>query len=207
MSRVYASTTDATASLTSVYEASPLGRTAIVPWVLSPVQEGAWVCAMVELSGSRPRGGSVPGLAAVASFDAEMHGNDVAVTWPDGTRTVTRFTGSHPISGLSGSGEHNGPRNQAMNSGGEEMNEAQDQLARRPRRRGDSGVGGLLEHCGHAHAGAANSHAGAGRHSGSDSNAGARHSDDGGVVSQHDAGIQESSRTRSTRPTPTSRSS
>ena len=105
VSRVYASTTGATASLTSVYEASPLGRTAVVPWVLSPVRAGAWVGALVELSGSRPGDRSVSGLSAVASFDAEIEGNDVAVTWPDGTSTVTRFTRRYPIPGLSGGGE------------------------------------------------------------------------------------------------------
>lgn len=92
VSRVYASTTGATASLTSVFEASPLGRTAVVPWLLNPVQAGVWICAMVELSGFGPWGGSAPGLSAAASFDAEMRGNDVAVMWPDGTRTVTRIT-------------------------------------------------------------------------------------------------------------------
>jgi len=97
VSRVYASTTGATASLTSVFEASPLGRTAVVPWLLNPVRVGVWVCAMVELSGVGPWGGSAPGLSAVASFDAEMQGHDVAVRWPDGTRSVTRVT--QPIPG------------------------------------------------------------------------------------------------------------
>ncbi len=103
-SRVYASTTGVTASTTSASEASPLGREAVVPWLLSPVRAGAWVCAMVELSGFGPWGKSAPSLSAVASFDAEMLGNDVAVTWPGGARTVTRFTRSYPIPGTDGSG-------------------------------------------------------------------------------------------------------
>ena len=103
VSRVYASTT-ATASLTTVFEASPLGSTAVVPWLLNPVRAGVWECAMVELSGLGQWGGSELGLPAVASFDAEVKGNDVAVTWPDGRLTVTQFTGSHPISGLPGAG-------------------------------------------------------------------------------------------------------
>ncbi len=104
VSRVYASTAGATASLTSVFEASPLGRTAVVPWVLNPVRAGAWVGAMVELSGFGPWGGSAPGLAAVASFDAEFQGNEVAVTWPDGVRTVTQFTRRYPIPASDGGG-------------------------------------------------------------------------------------------------------
>jgi len=59
---------------------------------------------MVELSGFGPWGKSAPSLSAVASFDAEMLGNDVAVTWPGGARTVTRFTRSYPIPGTDGSG-------------------------------------------------------------------------------------------------------
>jgi hypothetical protein len=105
VSRVYAPTTDATASISSVYEASPLGPTAVVPWLLNPVEEGAWVCAMVELAGFGPWGGDAPGLPEAASFDADMHGNDVAVTWPDGKLTVTRFTRMYPIPVSAGSGE------------------------------------------------------------------------------------------------------
>jgi hypothetical protein len=104
VSRVYASTTGVTASTTSVSQASPLGRTAVVPWLLSPVRAGAWVCAMVELSGFGPWRGSTPGLPAVASYDAEMHGNEVVVAWPDGTRTVTRFPWILPVPGNTGAG-------------------------------------------------------------------------------------------------------
>jgi hypothetical protein len=105
VSRVYASTMGATASITSVFEASPLGRTAVVPWLLHSVREGAWVCAMVELSGLKPWGGTVPDLSTVASFAAEVQGNDVAVAWPDGSRTVTRLPRSLPIPGSDGSGD------------------------------------------------------------------------------------------------------
>ncbi len=99
VSRVYAATAGATASITSVFEASPLGPTALVPWVLNPVRSGDWVCAMVELSGLRPWGGTAPDLSTVASFDAEVRGNEVAVSWPDGVRTVTPFTRSLPAQG------------------------------------------------------------------------------------------------------------
>ncbi len=110
VSRVYALTTGSTASTTSVFEASPLGNTSVVPWLLNPVRAGAWMCAMVELSGTRPGRGSAPSLPAAASFDAEMRGNDVAVTWPDSTRTVTRFTRSCPIPGSDGSGDQGSER-------------------------------------------------------------------------------------------------
>ena len=96
VSRVYAATAGMTASISSLFEASPLGRTAAVPWLLGPVHEGAWACVMVELSGLGPWGGSAPGLPTAASFDAEMQGNEVTVTWPDGFRTVTGFTRSRP---------------------------------------------------------------------------------------------------------------
>jgi hypothetical protein len=103
-SRVYASTAGMTASISSVFDASPLGCTAAVPWLLGPVGEGAWACVMVELSGFAPWGGSAPGLPKAASFDAEMQGNEVAVTWPDGFRTVTGFTRSGPIPSSDGEG-------------------------------------------------------------------------------------------------------
>jgi hypothetical protein len=104
VSRVYASRTDSAASITSVFEASPLGHTAAVPWLLNPVRAGAWTSAMVELSGYGPWAGSSPDLLPVASFDAEFQGNEVAVTWPDGTRTVTRFTRRYPIPASDGGG-------------------------------------------------------------------------------------------------------
>jgi len=114
VSRVYASRTDATAFVSSVFEASPLGRTAVVPWLLGPARAGAWVCAMVELSGIGLGGGSASGVPAAASFDAEMRENEVAVTWPDGAHSVTQFTRSPPISAKDGSGEF-AARNRAIN--------------------------------------------------------------------------------------------
>lgn len=92
VSRIYASTPDAKASTTSVLEASPLGRTVIVPWLLLPLQEHGWESAMIELSGLAPRNSPHPEIPAVASFDAEVRGNAVSVTWPDGACTETLLT-------------------------------------------------------------------------------------------------------------------
>ncbi len=105
VSRVYASATDAKASTTSITEASPLGQTAIVPWLLMPVPEGRWVSCMVELSGISigDPPSSIP--TAAASYDAEMRGNEVTVTWPDGVRTVTTLMPSFPLPESMGNGK------------------------------------------------------------------------------------------------------
>ncbi len=105
VSRIYASTTDATVSTTSVDDASPLGRTALVPLLREPLREGAWVCAMVELSGVDVARASGHGVPEVASFDAHMNGQDVSITWPDGARTVTRLNQSLPTALSRGIGE------------------------------------------------------------------------------------------------------
>ncbi len=116
VSRLYASTTDAAASVTSLDDASPLGRTALVPLLREPLREGAWVRAMVELSGVSLAGDSGHELPAAATFDATVEGNDVQVTWPDGVRTTTRFTQSFPSAQSRGIGEEaartNGPPQQ-----------------------------------------------------------------------------------------------
>ncbi len=105
ISRVYASTSDATASTTSNIDASPLGRTAIVPWILVPVQEGRWTACMVELSGASRGASPAPIRPPVASFDAETRGNEVIVTWPDGARTTTQITQVFPLPKQPGAGE------------------------------------------------------------------------------------------------------
>jgi hypothetical protein len=105
ISRVYASTSDATASTTSNIDASPLGRTAIVPWLLLPVQEGRWTACMVELSGANRGESPAPIPPPVASFDAETRGNEVIVTWPDGARTTTQITQVFPLPKQPGAGE------------------------------------------------------------------------------------------------------
>ena len=117
VSRLYASTTGASASLASAFDSSPLGRTAVVPWLLKPLEVGVWECAMVELSGLALSGGAASGLPAVGSFDAELRGDNVAVTWPDGARTATRITrGPKPEFGRER--ETNGPRNRAIHARG-----------------------------------------------------------------------------------------
>lgn len=104
-SRVYASTPTAKPSISQIFDASPLGRTTVVPWILERVREGSWVTAMVELSGAGVGDVSAPSLPPVASFDADVQGNEVSVTWPDGARTVTRLAHSFPNPRSDGIGE------------------------------------------------------------------------------------------------------
>ncbi len=105
VSRVYASTSDATASVSDVRGASPLGPTTIVPWIRVPVEVGAWVTCMVELSGSVPWNSVTREPPQAASFDADIRGNEVTVTWPDGKRTVTLLTTTFPAPHVRGSGK------------------------------------------------------------------------------------------------------
>ncbi len=114
VSRVYASGAPAVASILSVLDASPLGQTAVVPYLLIPVREGAWASAMVELSGFGPWRGGAPRLPEAASFDVDCQGNEVVVTWPDGLRTSTAFAWSCPISSSDESGQSKGSANGAM---------------------------------------------------------------------------------------------
>ncbi len=104
-SRVYASNPAATPRISSVFDASPLGGIAVVPWVLEPVREGTWTYAMVELSGVALAGTSGRDVPGVATFDAKAEGHEVVVTWPDGVCTVTPFTQSFPTAYTRGIGE------------------------------------------------------------------------------------------------------
>jgi len=92
-----AATTDVVASLiravigtptdagtTARADASPLGATAVVPWLIFPVRPGAWIGALVELTGRPARN---PTCTAV--LDREGPGGGVTVTWPDDVRTRT----------------------------------------------------------------------------------------------------------------------
>jgi len=110
VSRIYASTAQAEASTTSFADASPLGRTAVVPWLLVPIQEREWVGVMVELSETAsgiaaPASDPTSAALDVAAFDLEVHSSGVSVTWPDGVRTETPLTMNFPFpnSGRTGS--------------------------------------------------------------------------------------------------------
>jgi len=74
-------------------DASPLGPVAHVPTLSLPVRAGAWVAALVGLSGA----GSTPERPALVTLDERDGGLDAAVTWPDGVRTSNHL--SVPVSG------------------------------------------------------------------------------------------------------------
>lgn len=71
----------------------PLGRPVRVPWLDHPVHVGAWVAALIELSG----GAQPPDRPACrVALDAADRRLDVRVDWPDGVRTHTRLDTSPP---------------------------------------------------------------------------------------------------------------
>jgi hypothetical protein len=70
-------------------DASPLGHGVRVPWLEHPVQVGAWVATLVELSGA---GGSAGGRPAAVSVGADGSARlDLGVQWPDGCNTSTQI--------------------------------------------------------------------------------------------------------------------
>ena len=70
-------------------DASPLGATAVVPWLVFPVLPGEWIAALVELTGVAGRA-RTPACTAV--LDGEGLGGGVTVTWPDDVRTRTSLS-------------------------------------------------------------------------------------------------------------------
>ncbi|MBW9094780.1 DUF2264 domain-containing protein [Microbacterium jejuense] len=75
------------ASVEERFDASPLGPVAIVPVVMYPVEPGAWIATLVELTTEDL---ASPGDATV---DVRTDAGDttVTVTWPDGTATTSRL--------------------------------------------------------------------------------------------------------------------
>ncbi|MGC5167549.1 DUF2264 domain-containing protein [Luteimicrobium sp. DT211] len=66
-------------------DATPLGPTALVPWVRLAVVGGAWHAVLLELGGPH-----AAGAAAGAPLTARLTpAGDVVVTWPDGAATTT----------------------------------------------------------------------------------------------------------------------
>jgi hypothetical protein len=104
VSRIYAATTPAEASTTTVADASPLGHTAVVPWLLVPLHEQEWVSVMVELSGTGPGVAGPPPASANAVFDVQVQSSKVSVTWPDGVRTETLLETDFPSPNSVGTG-------------------------------------------------------------------------------------------------------
>lgn len=76
----------ATGSAHTHHEAGPLGPVSATPVLTFGVQPGAWVGAVVELSG-RPFGDEEPTVALTADGDVLT----AAVSWPDGQETTTRL--------------------------------------------------------------------------------------------------------------------
>ncbi len=77
-------------------DASPLGRTALVPWLDHPVHPGRWVAVLVELSGVGPAGSDRSDGECTAELDTDHDGEVAAVTWPDGVRTRTYLAAAVP---------------------------------------------------------------------------------------------------------------
>ncbi len=77
-------------------DASPLGGTALVPWLDHPVRPGRWVAALVELSGVRPAGPGGADVLCTTELDTDDGEEVAAVTWPDGVRTRTRLGAAPP---------------------------------------------------------------------------------------------------------------
>ena len=73
-------------------DASPLGPVAAVPVATYPVQVGAWIATLVELTTEDLA--SPADAPATVALEAEGDQTTVTVTWPDGTATTSRL--AHP---------------------------------------------------------------------------------------------------------------
>lgn len=80
-------------AVTSRQGASPLGDPAHVPTLTFPVRVGAWVAALVGLSGAVPTHEERTSRAELLERDG---GLDAVVTWPDGVRTSTHLSVEAP---------------------------------------------------------------------------------------------------------------
>jgi hypothetical protein len=74
----------ATAGVTTHEDGGPLGQPVRVPWLDHPARAGAWVAALIELSGGPP---AEQGSTGRAELHTQEQGVDVRVEWPDGVRT------------------------------------------------------------------------------------------------------------------------
>ena len=73
----------ARAGATRRADAGPLGPVSVVPWLTADVRPGAWVAALVELTGA---GSATSPGPCTAEIDAQPQPT-VTVTWPDATRS------------------------------------------------------------------------------------------------------------------------
>jgi len=74
------------AGVTRVEDGSPLGRPVRVPWLDHPASVGAWLVALVELTGASQTGRP----PAQVGLDIAGRGLWVRIGWPDGLHTRTR---------------------------------------------------------------------------------------------------------------------
>jgi hypothetical protein len=82
-----------TAGVAVHHDAGPLGSPVRVPWLDYPVVPGAWVATLLELCAGQPAGPQA-GRAVL-----DLAGQDILarVDWPDGVRTNTPITRTHPL--------------------------------------------------------------------------------------------------------------
>lgn len=82
-----------TAAATPVPDGGPLGDSSVVPWLAHTTRVGAWIAALVELTGTeppeRPTGTEPPERRPCRATVGD--GPHVAVDWPDGVATATRL--------------------------------------------------------------------------------------------------------------------
>lgn len=84
---------EATSGATTFPDGGPLAGPLVVPWLEYATRVGAWVAALIELSG----GTSPPDRRNCrADLDDDAHGLRVSVDWPDGVRTATRLESHLP---------------------------------------------------------------------------------------------------------------
>jgi hypothetical protein len=84
-----------TAGSTTHENGGPLDKPVRVPWLDHPAHVGAWVVALVELSGGLPP--QYRSIAARVALHTQKQGMDVHVEWPDGVRSQSRLD-LHPWS-------------------------------------------------------------------------------------------------------------
>ncbi|WP_208648671.1 DUF2264 domain-containing protein [Micromonospora inaquosa] len=95
-----------TAGATSVPDGGPLTGGLVVPWVDHPVQPGAWVVVLAELS--RDPAVTVRQGCRVA-LGEDAGGFHVAVVWPGGANTMTRLDRDRATSAVQRPGSSPGP--------------------------------------------------------------------------------------------------
>jgi hypothetical protein len=83
---------DGTTAIEARDDASPLGPVAAVPVATYPVEVGAWIATLVELT-TADLASPADAPAAVA-IEADAPQTTVTVSWPDGTATTSRL--AHP---------------------------------------------------------------------------------------------------------------